>query len=235
MLVISILGFFRSLISFLLAKNCVEKMAKNIVPQRYGLKRSTSVLPIFLGNLYNRVPALVLVDLIPAQSYNVLITFLTLVQRLEVIPTALLQSQLSNFKVYGGLSRNMVNLIIILTVTGLLAVGLSIVLAEQLVLLVMGNGYVDFTNYALIIFYVIPFVLVAYGARYFLQLELKVKSSSLWLCFCLVQSLLTLYLFEITQNKAHALWINYFIYTTGFIVILKNYLTFKSEKKNVGL
>jgi hypothetical protein len=50
-----------------------------------------------------------------------------------------------------------------------------------------------------------------------------------------VQSLLTLYLFEITQNRAHALWINYFIYTTGFILILKNYLTSKSEKKNVGL
>ena len=230
LIVIALLGLARSLLSYLFSKSCIELDVENIAPIKYGFRSGSSIMPIFLGNFYNRIPALLLVDLIPAQSYNVLVTFLTLVQRMEVIPTALLQSQLANRNSINGLSGNIFNVLVALTGIGLVLLVILALLNEKLVLLLMGSGYIDFADTALIIIFVLPFVLVAYGARYFLQLELRVRSCSLWLFFCLVQSILTLYFYELTDYKAHALWINYFIYTIGFVLIAKNYLKLVSKK-----
>lgn len=138
----------------------------------------TSALTIFSGNLYNRIPAIALVSAISPSVYGYYFTFLLILQRLEFIPTAVLQA---TFKRGSGVDLNR---ILSFSAISSLLVGFAVAVffiffGEFFVSLIASSPRAGDETAYLLLACAAPFIYLAFASRYFMQLVGKARISLL--------------------------------------------------------
>lgn len=215
--VLVIVGVIRSFFVYIVTKNLLEDADTDVK----GPNLSTGIQcagAIFGGNIYNRIPAIVLSGNLSVETYNALITVLTLIQRLELISTATIQA---HFRSDVGLSRKaLFGKLVFIFIVGLLMAGISYSFSDFIVLMFMGDKYAGYAFIGKVVFALIPIVLVCYGARYILQLAKKAGLVNVWLSICILISIISLHFSFTIHHSLIVLVFNLLVFCMGALVIL---------------
>jgi O-antigen/teichoic acid export membrane protein len=228
LLILSSTGLVRSVFVYFMAKQFIEASCSTVeYPSRNVSIKNTAA--IVGGNIYNRVPALALSGNLPVEIYNTLITMLTLVQRLELIPTAAIQAYFSTEK---KLTTSPKALWKILGFIFVLSIFISVVgyfSSDFIIYIFMGERYLPHSFLAEKVLLVTPLILVGYGSRYILQLTRKLNLINIWVLICILFSFYSYYFSYTADHFLVSLGANLLLLFLGTFVIL--FFSFVDEKK----
>ena len=228
LLILSSTGLVRSVFVYFMAKQFIEASCSTVeYPSRNVSIKNTAA--IVGGNIYNRVPALALSGNLPVEIYNTLITMLTLVQRLELIPTAAIQAYFSTEKKLTTSPKALWKILGFIFVLSIFISVIGYFSSDFIIYMFMGERYLSHSFLAEKVLLVTPLILVGYGSRYILQLTRKLNLINIWVLICILFSFYSYYFSYTADHFLVSLGANLLLLFLGTFVIL--FFSFVNEKK----